>query len=83
MWATAALGIACALGAWIIVVAGAVIALLLLAAPILVEGSTWAKRLGLTTVVEADGTLVGLISDGDLRRQMERHGNALLDLSAA
>lgn len=41
------------------------------------------KRLGLTTVVEADGTLVGLISDGDLRRQMERHGNALLDLPAA
>jgi arabinose-5-phosphate isomerase len=41
------------------------------------------KRLGLTTVVEADGTLVGLISDGDLRRQMERHGYALLDRSAA
>jgi arabinose-5-phosphate isomerase len=41
------------------------------------------KRLGMTTVVEADGTLVGLISDGDLRRQMERHGYALLDRSAA
>ena len=41
------------------------------------------KRLGLTTVVEADGTLVGVISDGDLRRQMERHGYALLDRSAA
>jgi arabinose-5-phosphate isomerase len=41
------------------------------------------KRLGLTTVVEADGTLLGLISDGDLRRQMERHGYALLDRSAA
>jgi arabinose-5-phosphate isomerase len=40
------------------------------------------KRLGLTTVVEADGTLLGLISDGDLRRQMERHGYALLDRSA-
>ena len=40
------------------------------------------KRLGLTTVVETDGTLLGLISDGDLRRQMERHGYALLDRSA-
>jgi arabinose-5-phosphate isomerase len=41
------------------------------------------KRLGLTTVVEADGTLVGMISDGDLRRLMERHGYSLLDRSAA
>jgi arabinose-5-phosphate isomerase len=41
------------------------------------------KRLGLTTVVEPDGTLAGVISDGDLRRQMERHGYALLDRSAA
>jgi arabinose-5-phosphate isomerase len=41
------------------------------------------KRLGLTTVVEPDGRLLGLISDGDLRRQMERHGYALLDRSAA
>jgi arabinose-5-phosphate isomerase len=40
------------------------------------------KRLGLTTVVEADGTLLGVISDGDLRRQMERHGYALLDRMA-
>jgi arabinose-5-phosphate isomerase len=40
------------------------------------------KRLGLTTVAEADGTLLGLISDGDLRRQMERHGYELLDRSA-
>ena len=40
------------------------------------------KRLGLTTVVEADGRLLGVISDGDLRRQMERHGYALLDRSA-
>jgi arabinose-5-phosphate isomerase len=40
------------------------------------------KRLGLTTVVDAEGRLVGLISDGDLRRQMERHGYALLDRSA-
>jgi arabinose-5-phosphate isomerase len=40
------------------------------------------KRLGLTTVVEADGTLLGVISDGDLRRQMERHGYGLLDRTA-
>jgi len=41
------------------------------------------KRLGLTTVTEDDGRLLGMISDGDLRRQMERHGYALLDKSAA
>jgi arabinose-5-phosphate isomerase len=41
------------------------------------------KRLGLTTVTAEDGTLLGMISDGDLRRQMERHGYALLDQQAA
>jgi arabinose-5-phosphate isomerase len=41
------------------------------------------KRLGLTTVAEADGRLVGVISDGDLRRQIERHGYSLLDRQAA
>jgi arabinose-5-phosphate isomerase len=41
------------------------------------------KRLGMTTVVDPDGRLVGMISDGDLRRQMERHGYALLDRTAA
>jgi len=41
------------------------------------------KRLGLTTVTEEDGTLRGIISDGDLRRQMERHGYSLLDRTAA
>ena len=40
------------------------------------------KALGMTTVV-ADGKLVGLISDGDLRRLLERHGKQALDLSAA
>ena len=35
------------------------------------------KRLGLTTVTEDDGRLLGLITDGDLRRQMERHGYGL------
>jgi len=41
------------------------------------------KRLGLTTVTTEDGTLLGMISDGDLRRQMERHGYGLLDRRAA
>jgi arabinose-5-phosphate isomerase len=40
------------------------------------------KRLGLTTVVDGDDRLLGMISDGDLRRQMERHGYALLDKTA-
>jgi arabinose-5-phosphate isomerase len=41
------------------------------------------KRLGLTTVTDPDGRLRGIISDGDLRRQMERHGYTLLDRTAA
>lgn len=40
------------------------------------------KRLGVTTVAEANGRLLGLISDGDLRRQMEKHGYTLLDRRA-
>jgi len=40
------------------------------------------KRLGMTTVVDDRGRLLGLISDGDLRRQMERHGHTLLDHTA-
>ncbi len=40
------------------------------------------KRLGVTTVVGQDGRLLGLISDGDLRRQMEKHGYTLLDRRA-
>ena len=39
------------------------------------------KGLGMTTVVEGDN-LVGLISDGDLRRLLERHGKHVLDLTA-
>jgi arabinose-5-phosphate isomerase len=42
-----------------------------------------AKRLGMTTVVDGGGRLLGLISDGDLRRQMERHGDATLRRTAA
>jgi arabinose-5-phosphate isomerase len=41
------------------------------------------RRLGMTTVVADDGRLLGLISDGDLRRQMERHGHTLLDHTAS
>jgi arabinose-5-phosphate isomerase len=40
------------------------------------------KKLGVTTVVEGD-KLVGVISDGDLRRLLERRGKEVLDLSAA
>lgn len=40
------------------------------------------KRLGLTTVVDEADRLLGLISDGDIRRQLEKHGHALLDRTA-
>ena len=39
------------------------------------------KGLGVTTVVEGE-RLVGIISDGDLRRLLERRGKNVLDLSA-
>jgi len=39
------------------------------------------KGLGMTTVVEND-KLVGLISDGDLRRLLEHHGKEVFDLTA-
>src|SRR5256886_584433 len=35
-----------------------------------------AKKLGMTTVINADGTLAGILTDGDLRRLMEKHGGA-------
>ncbi|MGB7556496.1 MAG: KpsF/GutQ family sugar-phosphate isomerase [Candidatus Korobacteraceae bacterium] len=40
------------------------------------------KGLGMTTVVEGE-KLVGLISDGDLRRLLQQHGKKVFDLSAA
>jgi arabinose-5-phosphate isomerase len=41
------------------------------------------KRLGMTTVVDAGGRLAGVISDGDLRRLLERDGpNALAHMAA-
>ncbi len=39
------------------------------------------KGLGITTVIE-DGRLVGIISDGDLRRLLEHRGKDILDLTA-
>jgi arabinose-5-phosphate isomerase len=39
------------------------------------------KGLGVTTVVEGE-KLVGVISDGDLRRLLERRGKDILDLTA-
>ncbi|HEV3207917.1 MAG TPA: SIS domain-containing protein [Terriglobales bacterium] len=39
------------------------------------------KKLGVTTVVEGD-KLVGVISDGDLRRLLEKRGKDVLDLTA-
>ncbi len=40
------------------------------------------KKLGVTTVAEGD-ELLGVISDGDLRRLLERRGKDALDLTAA
>jgi arabinose-5-phosphate isomerase len=41
-----------------------------------------AKKLGMTTVVGANGVLLGIITDGDLRRLMEKHGGATLAMTA-
>jgi arabinose-5-phosphate isomerase len=38
------------------------------------------KGLGMTTVVDAEGRLAGILTDGDLRRLMQRRGAATLDL---
>jgi arabinose-5-phosphate isomerase len=40
-----------------------------------------AKKLGMTTVVNSDGTLAGILTDGDLRRLMEKHGGAVVDMN--
>ncbi|HMH80510.1 MAG TPA: KpsF/GutQ family sugar-phosphate isomerase [Candidatus Acidoferrum sp.] len=42
-----------------------------------------AKKLGMTTVVNAGGTLAGILTDGDLRRLMEKHGGAVVDMKLA
>lgn len=41
-----------------------------------------AKKLGMTTVITADGKLLGILTDGDLRRLMEKHGGATLSMTA-
>jgi arabinose-5-phosphate isomerase len=41
------------------------------------------KGLGMTTVLEADGRLAGILTDGDLRRLMEKHRGAVLEMRAA
>jgi arabinose-5-phosphate isomerase len=41
-----------------------------------------AKKLGMTTVIGADGRLLGILTDGDLRRLMEKHGGATLAMTA-
>jgi len=59
------------------------------AVPVITETATMkeaieemsAKRLGMTTVVDGAGRLVGVITDGDLRRQQLAHG-LLLDRRA-
>ena len=40
------------------------------------------KGLGMTTVLEADGRLAGIITDGDLRRLMEKYRGATLEMTA-
>jgi arabinose-5-phosphate isomerase len=40
------------------------------------------KRLGMTTVVDEANTLLGVISDGDLRRLMEKYGAGVLGVPA-
>src|SRR5580700_6127932 len=40
------------------------------------------KGLGMTTVLELDGRLAGIVTDGDLRRLMEKHRGATLEMSA-
>ena len=42
-----------------------------------------AKKLGMTTVANAEGTLAGILTDGDLRRLMEKHGGAVLQMRVA
>jgi arabinose-5-phosphate isomerase len=41
-----------------------------------------AKGLGMTTVVQPNGRLAGIITDGDLRRLMEKHRGATLEMNA-
>ncbi|HJZ66242.1 MAG TPA: KpsF/GutQ family sugar-phosphate isomerase [Candidatus Acidoferrum sp.] len=42
-----------------------------------------AKKLGMTTILNSDGTLAGILTDGDLRRLMEKHGGATLSMTVS
>jgi arabinose-5-phosphate isomerase len=42
-----------------------------------------AKKLGMTCVVDETGRLCGVITDGDLRRMLEKHGDSALRRKAA
>jgi arabinose-5-phosphate isomerase len=41
-----------------------------------------AKKLGMTTITYPDGRLAGILTDGDLRRLMEKHRGATLEMTA-
>jgi arabinose-5-phosphate isomerase len=41
------------------------------------------KRLGVTGVIDAGGSLIGVITDGDLRRGLQTHGDAILSKRTA
>jgi arabinose-5-phosphate isomerase len=41
------------------------------------------KKLGMTTVTDKSGKLLGIVTDGDLRRLMEKRKKEALDLTAA
>ena len=40
------------------------------------------KQFGMTCVIDEEGTLIGVITDGDLRRKLEQFGQTLLDKTA-
>lgn len=40
------------------------------------------KQFGMTCVIDEEGTLIGVITDGDLRRKLEQYGHTLLDKTA-
>ena len=40
------------------------------------------KRLGLTGIIDDQGNLVGMITDGDLRRGLQTHGNGIFSKKA-
>jgi arabinose-5-phosphate isomerase len=40
------------------------------------------KRFGFTTVLDSEGRMLGIVTDGDLRRGIEQHGQAFFGMSA-